>query len=218
MALASRPGHFKAPSGEAGGSFAAGADLLSVAHMTRADRSSALAILIVSASVATLSLMGRDAICPCGTVSLWEADPNGPRTSQMLLDWYSPSHVVHGLALYGLLWLAARDRSLSCRFLIALAIEALWEVVENTPWVIDRYREATIALGYNGDSLLNSLSDMAMMCAGFLAARRLPVWTSLALVAALELVPLLVIRDNLVLNIVMLLAPNEAIRSWQSAL
>jgi hypothetical protein len=102
------------------------------------------------------------------------------------------------------------------RFLAALVIEAAWEVAENTPFVIDRYREATAALGYTGDSVLNALSDIAMMGFGFLLARRLRLWASVAIVVLLELVPLLVIRDNLTLNVWMLLAPNEAIRAWQA--
>jgi hypothetical protein len=89
-------------------------------------------------------------------------------------------------------------------------------VIENTPFIIDRYRATTAALGYNGDSVLNSVSDMLMMCVGFLAARKLPLWVSIALVVVLEVVPLLVIRDNLTLNIINLIAPNAAIAAWQA--
>jgi hypothetical protein len=117
---------------------------------------------------------------------------------------------------YWLLWLAFRRWPVERRFLAAMAIETAWELVENTPLIIDRYREATIALGYNGDSVINSTSDIAMMALGFLAARRLPVWASVALGLALELAALFVIRDNLTLNIIMLLAPNDAIRAWQA--
>jgi hypothetical protein len=134
----------------------------------------------------------------------------------MLADWYSPSHVVHGLLFYAILWLFARQWPVERRFLVALLVECAWEVIENTPMVIDRYREATAALGYTGDSVINSLSDVAMMAVGFLAARRLPVWASIALVLVLELVPLLLIRDNLTLNVWMLLAPDEAVRAWQN--
>jgi uncharacterized membrane protein YiaA len=137
--------------------------------------------------------------------------------SQMLADWYSPSHVVHGLLFYAILWLAARRAPVERRFLFALVVECAWEVVENTPMVIDRYRTATAALGYTGDSVVNSLSDIAMMALGFLAARKLPLWASVALLLALELVPLIVIRDNLTLNVWMLVAPSDAIRAWQSA-
>jgi hypothetical protein len=135
--------------------------------------------------------------------------------SQMLADWYSPSHIVHGLLFYALLWLAARRWPVDRRFVFALVVEAAWEIIENTPMVIDRYREATIALGYTGDSVLNSISDIAMMAIGFLAARRLPLWASILLLLIMEIVPLMIIRDNLTLNVWMLVAPSEAIRAWQ---
>jgi len=147
---------------------------------------------------------------------LWEPSASSARTSQMLSDWYSPSHIVHGLLFYWLLWVFFRRWAGQRRFLAAVAIETAWEVIENTPMVIDRYREATIALGYNGDSVINSVSDIAMMALGFLVARRLPVWVSVALAITLELAALIVIRDNLTLNIIMLVAPNDAIRAWQA--
>jgi hypothetical protein len=134
----------------------------------------------------------------------------------MLADWYSASHVVHGLIFYAILAIVAKRWPVERRFLLALVIETAWEIFENTPMVIDRYREATVALGYTGDTILNSVSDIAMMALGFLAARRLPVWLAVVLLLVLELVPLLVIRDNLTLNIWMLLAPNDAIVSWQA--
>ena len=136
----------------------------------------------------------------------------------MLADWYSPSHIVHGFLFFLALRYAAPRWPVERRFAIALLVEAAWEIVENTPMVIDRYREATIALGYNGDSILNSLSDIAMMAIGFLAVRRLPVWASIALVALLEIVPLIAIRDNLTLNVWMRVAPSDAIRDWQAGI
>jgi hypothetical protein len=182
--------------------------------MTLRSRVAVAALVQLVITAGTLLVMGRPPICTCGSIALW--GPAGPAQSQMIADWYSPSHVVHGLLLYAALWLLVRSWPVERRFLLAIAVEAAWEVLENTPMVIDRYREATAALGYSGDSVLNSLSDIAMMALGFVAARRLPLWASLALVAALELVPLLVIRDNLMLNVWMLLAPSEAIRSWQA--
>jgi hypothetical protein len=134
----------------------------------------------------------------------------------MLADWYSPSHVVHGLLFYALLWLVARQRPVEQRFTAALLVESAWEVIENTPWIIDRYRETTAALGYTGDSVINSLADIGMMAAGFLAARKLPVWASVLLVLALELIPLIVIRDNLTLIVWMLLWPTDWVRAWQA--
>jgi hypothetical protein len=114
------------------------------------------------------------------------------------------------------LWLVARRSPVEWRFLAALLVEASWEVIENTPLVIDRYRATTAALGYTGDSVLNSLSDILMMALGFLAARKLPVRASIVLLIVLELVPLLVIRDNLTLNIWTLIAPNKAVQAWQA--
>ena len=169
---------------------------------------------MLAASVAILWAMGRPPTCTCDTVELW--GEVGPKQSQMLADWYSPSHVVHGFLFYALLrWLLPRT-SIERRFLIALLIEAAWEIIENTRQMIDRYREATIALGYSGDSILNSASDIAMMALGFMAAKRLPIWASVAVVLILELIPLIAIRDNLTLNIIMLLAPSDAILNWQA--
>ena len=180
-------------------------------------RTPILALVILAIAAAILLAMGRNPICTCGTVDLWVGARDSPRTSQMLADWYSLSHIVHGLLFFALLWLLARRLPVGTRFLVALVIEASWEVVENTPMVIDRYRETTAALGYSGDSVLNSLSDILMMCVGFLIARRLPVWASVLLVVALEIVPLFVIRDNFTLNVWTLLAPNAALQAWQAA-
>jgi hypothetical protein len=162
-----------------------------------------------------LVIIGRPAICPCGPVRLW--GEVGPAQSQMLADWYSLSHVVHGVLFYALLHLLAPRWPVERRFLAALVVEATWEVIENTPLVIDRYRDATIALGYSGDSILNSMSDVGMMALGFWAARRFPWWISVGAVLLLELVPLIAIRDNLALNLLMLVTPNEAVRGWQAS-
>ena len=182
--------------------------------MTIRSRAAIGALFILAATVAILLAMGRPPICACGEIDLWGSV--GPEQSQMLADWYSPSHLVHGFLFYAALHLVARRWTVERRFVVALIVEAAWEVIENTPAVIDRYREATIALGYSGDSILNNMSDIAMMAVGFLAARRLPLWASVLVVLVLELVPLLVIRDNLFLNVWMLLAPNEAVLNWQS--
>jgi hypothetical protein len=179
-------------------------------------RTATAAFLIVAAAAAILLTMGRNPICSCGTVDLWVGARDSPKTSQMLFDWYSLSHIVHGLLFYGALSLVALRAPVGWRFLAALTIETSWEVVENTPLVIDRYRATTAALGYTGDSVINSVSDISMMCVGFLIARMLPVWASVALLLVLELIPLAVIRDNLALNIWMLLAPNVALQAWQS--
>jgi len=169
---------------------------------------------ILALAAATLLSFGRPAICTCGAVRWW--GEVGPAQSQMIADWYSPSHVVHGFLFYALLHLLARRWPVERRFLVALLIESAWEVLENTPLIIDRYREATIALGYSGDSILNSLSDILMMAIGFWAARRVPPWASVVIVLLLELIPLIAIRDNLTLNIWMLASPSDAVRAWQA--
>lgn len=180
-------------------------------------RTTAVAALLIIVAAAAIELaMGRHPICTCGTVELWVAGRDSPKTSQMLADWYSLSHIAHGLIFFGALWLVLRRWPVSWRFLAALLIEAGWEVIENTPFTIDRYRRTTAALGYSGDSVINSVSDMLMMCAGFLIARKLPVWASILVLVVLELVPLAVIRDNLTLNIWNLLAPDPAIAAWQA--
>lgn len=160
--------------------------------------------------------MGRVPICTCGTIDLWVGARDSEKTSQMLTDWYSFSHAVHGFLFYFGLWLVARRWPIEWRFLSALLIETAWEIFENTPFVIDRYRATTAARGYSGDSILNSTSDILLMCIGFLLARRLPVWASVALVIIMELVPLFVIRDNLTLNVWMFIAPNDAVQAWQA--
>ena len=175
-----------------------------------------LAFLIIAAAAAALLAMGRNPICTCGSIDLWVGARDSPSTSQMLADWYSLSHVVHGLLFYAALWLVARRWPMESRFLAALLIEAGWEVAENTPAVIDRYRASTAALGYTGDSVINSLSDIAMMALGFLAARKLPLWAALLLLVALEVTPLFAIRDNFTLNVWALIAPNQALQAWQA--
>ena len=185
--------------------------------MTRTRRAAVAALVILVLAAATLLVMGRNPMCTCGTVDLWVGGRDSPKTSQMLADWYSFSHIVHGLLFYAALWLIARRWPVERRFLVAMLVEASWELIENTPMVIDRYRHATAALGYSGDSVLNSVSDILMMAVGFLAARKLPVWASVALLIILELIPLYVIRDNLTLNVWMLLWPDKAIAAWQAA-
>ena len=181
--------------------------------MTR-NRWMLAALLIALATAAIEWAMGRPPICACGTVELW--GPVGPKQSQMLADWYSPSHIIHGFLFYAAAWWLLRRWSLAARFVLSAALEAGWELIENTPMVIDRYREATMALGYTGDTILNSVSDIAMMGIGFWLARKMPIWVSIVAVVALELAALAAVRDNLTLNVWMLLWPNEAIVRWQA--
>ena len=179
-------------------------------------RTAFVAMVIIAAEATTLLLMGRHPICTCGQIDVWVGQRDSPKTSQMLADWYSLSHIVHGLLFFAGLWLIARRWPVQWRFLTALLIETAWEITENTPFIIGRYRTATAALGYSGDSVINSVSDILMMCVGFLAARKLPVWASVALLLVLEIIPLFVIRDNLTLNVWMLVAPSDALRAWQT--
>ena len=175
-------------------------------------------LVILAIQVVAQHLMGRSWICECGTVKLWEGGVNTSGNSQHLSDWYTPSHVIHGFIFYGLAWLLFRGRPIALRLGFATAIEALWEIVENTPVIIERYRAGTIALNYYGDSILNSAMDTAWMALGFLLAWRLPVWVTAALAIAAELFTGYVIRDNLTLNVVMLVWPVEAIRTWQGGI
>ena len=175
-----------------------------------------IALAMVAIMAAILLWMGRPAICTCGEVKLWVGEVHGPDNSQHLADWYTPSHVIHGFLFYLLGWLILRRNPPGDRLTGAVLIEAGWELLENSRGVIERYREATMALGYNGDSVLNSAADVIWMILGFGIARRLPVWATAALALAFELLTLAVIRDNLTLNVLMLVAPVEAIAQWQA--
>ncbi len=175
-------------------------------------------LLVLAAAATTLTLMGRVPICTCGTIKLWHGVVNSAENSQHISDWYSFSHIIHGFLFFAALkWLLPRVPQ-GWRLVIATAAEASWEILENTPMVIDRYREATMAFGYSGDSVLNSMSDCGMMIIGFLFASRVRarIWISIAI--AFELFTLWRIRDNLALNVLMLVAPVETIRDWQSGI
>jgi uncharacterized protein DUF2585 len=171
---------------------------------------------IVAALALTLWSMGRVPICKCGYVKVWQGTVLSAENSQHLTDWYTPSHVIHGFAFYGLLWLVARRLPPGLRLVLATIIEASWEVFENTDYTINRYRSVTISLDYYGDSVINSVCDVLAMVGGFLLAARLPVWVVIALVIGLEVFVAYAIRDNLALNILMLLYPLDAVRRWQS--
>ncbi len=170
---------------------------------------------LIALTAIILLAMGRVPICTCGEIKLWTSDVTSSDNSQHIADWYTLSHIIHGMIFYGVLWLGARKLHVGDRALIAIVIEASWEILENSPLIIDRYREGTIALGYTGDSVLNSVFDIIWMLLGFYFAARLPVWVTIALAVFFELVALWVIRDNLTLNVIMLLSPVEAIKTWQ---
>jgi hypothetical protein len=172
-------------------------------------------VVIVIAAGALEYAMGRVPICTCGYIKFWHGVVFSAENSQHLSDWYTFSHIIHGIGFYAVLWVVARRVSLPVRFVIAVLLEAAWEGLENSPIIIERYRAVTISLDYYGDSIVNSMSDIVAMMCGFALARRVPVWASVACVVILELFVGWRIHDNLTLNIIMLLHPVEAIRQWQ---
>lgn len=174
-------------------------------------------LAVVLVTIAVEAWMGRLWFGPDGRFGWLETDIWSSSQSQRVFDPYSFSHLLHGVGFYALLWLVARKHSISWRFLAAVMLEGVWEILENSPMIIDRYREYTIAQGYVGDSILNSVSDIVMAAIGFLIAWRLTLIQSVAFVVLTELVMLALIRDNLTLNIIMLIWPLDSIRDWQMA-
>ena len=173
------------------------------------------AVVIIAAAALVESGNGRLALCRCGYLKLWHGVVYSSENSQHLTDWYTPSHVLHGVGFYVLLWLAARRLDVGARFVLAVALEVAWEIAENMPFIIDRYRAATVSLDYYGDSIVNSVADIVAMMLGFWLARKAPVWASVTLFLAVEIGLALMIRDNLTLNILMLVHPLEGVKRWQ---
>ena len=177
----------------------------------------AAVLAMIGAQALVLLAMGHPLICACGHVALWHGAASGPQTSQHLTDWYSFTHVEHGLLFYALITWVLAGAPFRTVVLVAFGIEAVWEVLENTPLIMDRYRQTALAAGYFGDSVVNSLGDTLSMAIGLAIARWAPVRVSIALALLIECVLLVAIRDNLTLNIIQLVAPIEAISAWQAA-
>lgn len=182
-----------------------------------------VSLVIAAVAIAILLGMGRSPICECGYVKLWHGQINDAGNSQHIADWYTPSHIIHGMIFYALgWWLFVRRgwggaQGYRWGLPLAVLLEAAWEVLENTPMVIDRFRAVTANFGYAGDSVLNSGADLLWMAFGFWLALRLPVKVTVTLAVIGELVAGYVVRDNLTLNVIMLLYPIDAIAQWQAA-
>ena len=172
---------------------------------------------IILLTAAYLLWIGREPICKCGYVKLWHGEVVSAENSQHLSDWYTPSHIIHGFLFFGALWLVARRLSLGWRLAVATLVECAWEIVENSDAVIERYRTVTISLDYYGDSVINTVFDVLAMILGFWLASKLPVWATVALIVLFEGVTMLIIRDGLALNVLMLLWPLDSIAQWQAA-
>ena len=187
------------------------------------NRRGVILALAMWLAIGTILLaMGREPICTCGTVKLWWGTVQSAENSQHIADWYSFSHVIHGLLFYFFAhvlwrrWKLLGGKPASWALPIAVAFEGFWELLENSPLIIDRYRAVTVSFGYEGDAVINSLSDIGFMALGFWIASKLPWKASLALAIGFELFTLYMIRDNLTLNVLMLVWPLDAVRTWQA--
>ena len=177
----------------------------------------AIAVPLTVIFVAILFAMDRSPICACGQVKLWHGIVQSSENSQHIADWYTPSHIIHGFIFFGLGRLFLKKWPLGMALCAAIIVEGAWEILENSPVIIDRYREVTISYGYAGDSIINSFFDLVWMILGFFLASRLPWKVTLGIALIFEVLTAYTIRDNLALNILMLVAPIESVKDWQAA-
>lgn len=199
--------------------------------MNQSQLRNALGVLLPVVGMAiTLGWMGRTAWCQCGGFSPWSWEVKSSHNSQHLIDPYTFTHILHGVVFFGVLNFsgmisvvgkrpntAVKKRfSGTVKLTLACVIECLWELVENSPLIIERYRAATISLDYYGDSIANSVADVIACLAGYILASKIPWYASAAFFFATEIALLLTIRDSLILNVIMLTFPSEAILQWQS--
>ncbi|MCR4328386.1 MAG: DUF2585 family protein [Patescibacteria group bacterium] len=175
-----------------------------------------IALGLVTLQAGVLTLLGQPLISASGNIQFWVSEALSSEMSQQLFDWYTFSHIIHGFLFYALLrWLFPR-MPMATRLLVAMGIEIGWEIAENTPWVINAYREQALAQGYSGDSIINSVLDTFSMMLGFFMAFRVPIWFTVTLALAFEVFTGYVIHDNLTLNITNFIYQPEFIYRWQS--
>ncbi len=180
---------------------------------------------IVALQILILFAMGREPICNCGFIKFWEGDVMSSSNSQQIADWYTFSHIIHGFIFYGFfIWISRKffkgsgGLPLGLIFIGAVLLETGWEIVENSTWIIDYYRNNTVSLGYIGDSILNSVFDVIWMAIGFVMARKFPIWLTILLIVVFEVMTGYIVRDGLALNILMFIYPSEAVKAWQVAM
>jgi len=179
-----------------------------------------LITLITLVTFGILYLMDRNIVCECGYVKIWHSAVISSENSQHIFDWYSLTHFIHGLAFYFILVIIERISKIKIPILTKLVIAVIlacgWEILENSDYIINRYRTATISLDYFGDSIINSAGDILAMGLGFWFANKRAAWQSVVVFITIEIFLLLAIRDNLLINLIMLVHPIEAIKLWQN--
>lgn len=180
---------------------------------------------IVLAQIFILYGMGREWICTCGFIKFWEGDVMSASNSQQIADWYTFSHIIHGFVFYGFfIWISKKvfqkvgGLPLGLMFIGAVFLETSWEVLENSTWIVEYYRNNTVSLGYIGDSILNSVFDVVWMAIGFVMARKMPIWSIILIAIGFEIMTGYFVRDGLLLNILMFIYPSEAVKAWQVAI